>query len=201
MAERIDQPKNTPTTAEIAQAARRILDSENELAGIMADASRVRGEISGVYRSFKKNGGNKVVLRERVAELRLTPEEIEQNDKDRHEYSVALGIKRWVPGLEGAQQMPMFGDDVLTVEERARMRDSLVRSDAANTAREGGTEDDCPHADAGSRDFQTWMTEFKRVKSTMTTDLGERASATPARRGRRKATATADDIGETAGNA
>lgn len=229
MAERLDQ-RNTPTPAETIRIATRLKALGRDMDKASGEVSRVRGEISGVWRDFKKMGGEKDVLREAIRLVDMDEAEAQEYVKAVHEHAAILGRPLWTPspGDVAPGGLFNFDDDPEAQQASGDLRYERIKSQgfAARAERQADKSEADQLYEPGSSDHDAWThgwleadaADFdasKPVKATPKTaandaaqKAGPDADAAPRRRGRppgKKAAAetvpAADPIGETQGNA
>ena len=138
MAERMDQ-RNTPTPAETIRIATRLKALGRDMDKAAGEVSRVRGEISGVWRDFKKMGGEKEVLREAIRLVEMDEDEARDYVKAVHEHAAILGRPLWTPSAADVAPGGLFNFDDEEPAPRIEPEPVRVSSDLGTTTFARGT--------------------------------------------------------------
>ncbi len=228
MAERMDQ-RNTPTPAETIRIATRLKALGRDMDKAAGEVSRVRGEISGVWRDYKKMGGEKDVLQEAIRLVEMDEDEAQEYVKAVHEHAAILGRPLWTPSAEDVAPGGLFNfdDDADAQQASGDLRYEQIKSKGfkARAERNAPKDEADQLYEPGSADHDAWTRGWieadeadfdasKPVRATPKTkakDAAQKAEGTekpkrgrPPGSGKKKAPETApaaDPIGETQGNA
>lgn len=161
MAKRIDEERpNGITDKEILQHATRLNAIEEDLQKILTEASRLRGEKSGVYRLVKSAGGSKEELEAARALVALDDDQRTERMKMLYRYTNVLLVDKqlWTPPSDAAPQGSMFDDETRAAAEA--FQDAVEFANGLAAAKTGGSMDDNPHV-GGTRMHQRWAAGFK----------------------------------------